>query len=120
MNWYLVIYAILTILAIVLVFFISSVLLQLSRTLNSLNELIIDVKAEVTPLLTELQTTLDQVNDELSTVDDIVRSMQEVSDKVNATTTVAQEVISSPLIKIASFSAGAKKAISSLAKKKEK
>ncbi len=120
MNWYLVFYAVLTVLAVVLVFFIGSVLLNLAKTLNSLNALIIDVRSEVTPLLSELRTTLCQVNNELTTVDDIVKSVQEVSEKVNAVTAVAQEIISSPLIKLASFSAGAKKAVSTLLKRREK
>lgn len=116
MNWYIVLYVALTILALI----VSAVLLQLWKTLNSLNALIMDVRSEALPLLSGLKMTLDQVNNELETVDDIVSSVQEVSDKVNATTIVAQEIISSPLIKLAGFSAGVKKALSTLAKRKEK
>jgi len=82
--------------------------------------MIIDVQAEVTPLLSELRVTLDQVNSELDTVDEVVQSVQDIGDKVTATATVLQEIIASPLIKVASLSAGAKKAISVLLKKRSK
>jgi len=51
-------------------------------------------------------------------VDDIVESVQEVTDKISSTTRIAQEAISSPLIKIASYSFGARKALKSFLKKK--
>lgn len=120
MSWYLILYVVLTILAAFLVFFICMALLRLSRTLESLNSMIIDVQAEVTPLLSELRVTIDQVNSELETVDDVVQSVQEIGDKVTATATVVQEIISSPLIKVASLSAGAKEAIGVLLKRRRK
>ncbi len=120
MSWYFIMYVVLTILAAVLVFFICMVLLRLSRTLESLNSMIIDVQAEITPLLSELRVTIDQVNSELNTVDEVVQSVQEMGDKVTATATVLQEIIASPLIKVVSFSAGAKKAIGSLLRKRSK
>ncbi len=111
---------ILVILAAILTLFFVYVLIQLSKTLGSINELIKDVNKQVPSLLEKLQITIDEVNSELGQVGEIVKSVEEISDKVNTTTNVVQEIISSPLIKLASFSAGAKKAISTLIKEKKK
>ncbi len=104
---------------VLLIVFVSGVLLQLFRVLGSINKLIKEMRQEIIPSLNSLRTTIDAVNNELSRFDEIVGSVQEVTDKVSSTTRVAQEIISSPLIKIASFSFGAKKALSSLFKRKE-
>lgn len=105
---------VLNIALVVLVIFGIAILAQLFRMLGSLNNLVKSINKEVSPLLTKLQTTIDDVNSELERVDEIVASVAEVSEKVQVTTRIAQEVISSPLIKLASFSAGTKKALASL------
>lgn len=103
---------------ILLIVFIIGVLVQLFRVLGSLNRFIKDTREEIIPSLNSLRSTIEAVNNELSRVDEIVGSVQEVTEKVSSTTKVAQEIVSSPLIKIASFSFGAKKALGSLFKRK--
>ena len=120
MNWYYVLYIVLTLLGAILVSFICLALMRVARTLDSLNGLIIEVRTEIIPLLGELRTTLDQVNNELDTVDEIVQSVQDAGDRVTATATFLQKIISSPIIKVASFSAGAKEVINTWKKQKGK
>lgn len=110
MDWGIV----LNIALVVLVIFAIAILAQVFRVLGNLNNLAKGVSEEIPPLLAKLQTTVDDINTELERVDEIVASVAEVSEKVQATTRLAQEVVSSPLIKLASFSAGTKKALSSL------
>lgn len=120
MNWYFVLYLVISLLAAILVSFICLALMRLARTLDSLNGLIIEVRTEIIPLLGELRTTLDQVNNELDTVDEIVQSVQDAGERVTATANLLQKIISSPIIKVASFSAGAKEAINVWMKQKGK
>lgn len=120
MNWPLVLNVILVVVATALAVFFIMVLNQLTKTLSSINEFVKEINRDVPPLLTKLQTTIDEVNDELGRVDEIVQSVQEVSEKVSVTSRIVQEIISSPLIKVASFSAGAKKAFDTLVGKKQR
>lgn len=116
MNWSIVLNIVIAIAIAVLTVFICIVAFQLSRTLGSLNHLIKDIDEEVTPMIAKLQVTVDEVNSELERVDEIVESAQNLSRKVDTTTKVAQEIIASPLIKLAALSAGIKKAVGSLTK----
>ncbi len=117
MSWSLVIDLILVSLVAVLVVFFAYALWQLSKTLRSLNELLKDVGKTVPPLLEKVDKTLNVVNSEVERVEQIVHTIEEVSEKVTAFSHLAQEIISSPLIKLVSFSAGARKAIQTLLKR---
>lgn len=117
MNWSLVLNTVVVIAVVVLVGFIGLVSVQLFRTLGSLKKLSDEVEREIKPMAQKLQTTIDGVNQELSRVEGIVKSAEGLSKKVDATTKVAQEMISSPLIKVAALSAGIKKAVGALVKK---
>lgn len=110
MNWSLVLNGVLVVAVVVLVGFIAPVLIELWQISRI-------VKKELSPLISKLNTTIDEVNTELSRVDGIVQSAERVSKTVDSTTKAAQEVISSPLIKLVSISAGIKKALSTFGKK---
>ncbi|MDI6821412.1 MAG: DUF948 domain-containing protein [Actinomycetota bacterium] len=113
MNWSLFAAVILVLLAVLFIFIIS-VLIQLSRTLRRVNILLEDVRKEITPFLSKLNTTVDEVNSELARVDEIAKTIQEVSERVTITSKLMQEILSPSLIKLASISAGARKAIGTL------
>jgi len=102
-----ILWTILTIAAVAVAVFIVLVLWQLFGILGR-------VKQEITPILRKLEKTIDEVNQDLARVDDIIKTGEEVVDKVSATTKIAQEAISSPLIKLVSMGAGVKKAYESL------
>lgn len=110
MNWSLVLNGVLVVAVVVLIGFIVPVLIELWQIGRI-------VKKELSPLINKLNTTIDEINTELSRVDGIVQSAERVSKTVDSTTKAAQQVISSPLIKLVSISAGVKKALSTFGKK---
>lgn len=114
MNWSMIIYAILTLCAVLLTGFIIYVLIQFSRTLKSINMLLEDMQKTVPSMLEKLDKTITNVSNETERVEEVVKSIEEIGEKVTATAEIAREIISSPLIKIASLSAGARKAINTL------
>lgn len=117
MNWSLIIDLILVSLVAVLVGFFAYALWQLSKILRTLNVLLKDAGKTIPPLLEKFEKTLDVVKSEVERAEEIMRSVEEVSEKVSAVGHLAQEIISSPLIKLASFSAGARKAIQTFLKR---
>lgn len=96
---------------VIALFFLIKLFMKLSSFIN-------DVQKEIIPSLHMLQNTVEEVNGELAKMDSIMASVQGVTDKVNSTTKIAQEVISSPLIKFASFTYGAQRAVGRFLKKK--
>ncbi len=109
-----IIYTILTLCAILLTGFIVYVLIQLSRTLKSINTLLEEMQKTIPSMLEKLDKTITNVSNEAERVEEVMKSVEEISGKVTATAEIVREFISSPLIKIASLSAGAKKAINTL------
>ncbi|MFQ5574326.1 MAG: DUF948 domain-containing protein [Terriglobia bacterium] len=95
---------------VVLAVAISLVLYQVIRILA-------DVRKELRPILHSVKTMADDVNTELERVDDIMKSAAELSKKVDATGSIAQEVITSPLIRIAALSAGLRRTIAVLGRR---
>lgn len=117
MNLPLLLDTILVIVAVVLGIFFTYVLINLARALSSLNAILKEVGANLPSLLKRLEATLNDIDSELKRADEIMKAAEDISRKVNATTEVVKEIITSPLIKIASFSAGARKAINFLLKR---
>ena len=99
--------------------FTAWLLAQLVRTIGIMNLFLNDVRVETIPLMTRFQTTMDHVNTELERVDGIVTAIESLSQRVNSATKVAQEVITSPLVKALGVGAGAGKAYFKWKKKKE-
>ncbi|MDI6891842.1 MAG: DUF948 domain-containing protein [Actinomycetota bacterium] len=118
MNWALILDVTIALAVGALSIFLVVVLIQLSRTLRSINALVKDFNREIIPIFSKLQSTVDEVNTELARVDEIVKAVQEASDKVNATAEVARQLISPSLIKLASLSTGVKKAVTTLVRGK--
>lgn len=105
--------------AIFVVIFIP-VAIQLFRTLRSIQRLIKDLNSEIIPILGRVQTTVEEVNEELSTVGGILTSLRDVSERVEKTTKTAQQALASPLVKMASLSVSAVKFLSFLRKLRKK
>lgn len=85
-----------------------AVLVQLTRLIANVNRMLADLDKELIPTLVKLQGTLDEVGEELGRIKGVVETVEEVGDKVTKTARLAQELISSPLIKAAGFGAGAR------------
>jgi len=91
-----------------------AVLARLFVVLGAVIGLLRDLRREIAPVAAKLARILDDVRSELERVEEIVSSVQGVTSKVTSTTEVAQELLASPLIKLAAFSVGARKAIRTL------
>lgn len=97
--------------------FTAWLLVQLVRTIGIMNLFLNDVKVETIPLMSRFQTTMDHLNKELERVDNIITAVESMSQRVNTATKVAQEVVTSPLVKALGVGAGAGKAYSKWRKK---
>ncbi|MCL6472145.1 MAG: DUF948 domain-containing protein [Firmicutes bacterium] len=110
----LVITAVVATATLVLIGFAISAIIQFKRTLINVDDLVVNVNKQLDPLLIDLHDTVRQLNGELGSITEITKSVKDIGDKVSATTRIVHEAISSPLITVASISAGAKEAIKKL------
>ncbi len=95
------------------------VMLKLAKTLSITNNFLDDVRKQTIPLMTRFQTTMDHVNTELEMVERVVSTGESITNRVNSMTKLAQQVVSSPVVKIIGVGAGIQKAISPGGKKEE-
>lgn len=106
---------------VLLIAFIIPILLQARKTLATVNDFIESTEKEILPTLHKMQRTVEEVNEELAKVNETTASVQSAVSKVDNIARLAQEVVSSPLIKAASWSAGLQGAVRSFLKRsKEK
>jgi uncharacterized protein YoxC len=104
----------------VLVVFLSLVFVNLFRVLESTKMMIDDLRKETVPLLHEVTGTVSGVNRELDRVDGMLESAGKIAKNAERISTVVEQAVSSPLIKVAAFGAGASRAMRRMRKNKEK
>jgi len=95
----------------VLVCFIGYVLIKLGNVVGETGKLVAGVTDETVPLLTEVRTSVIHVNTELERVDAITANVQTVTTNVSALTAVFAATLGSPVIKVAAFSYGVRRAL---------
>jgi len=95
----------------VLVCFIGYVLIKLGNVVGEAGKLVSGVTDETVPLLTEVRTSVVHVNAELERVDAITANVQTVTTNVSALTGVFAATLGSPVIKVAAFSYGVRRAL---------
>jgi uncharacterized protein YoxC len=95
----------------VLVCFIGYVLIKLGNVVGETGKLVSGVTDETVPLLTEVRTSVIHVNSELERVDAITANVQNVTTNVSALTAVFAATLGSPVIKVAAFSYGVRRAL---------
>jgi hypothetical protein len=103
-----------------LVLFLAFVLFKLAVVLQATTMIIDDIRKETVPLLHEVTGTVTSVNKELDRVDGMVESAGNIVRSAERISTVVEQTVSSPLVKVVAFSAGASRAMRKLRKKKEK
>jgi uncharacterized protein YoxC len=96
----------------VLVCFIGYVLVKLGKVVGEAGKLVSGVTDETVPLLGEVKMSVVHVNAELERVDAITANVQTASQNVSALTSVFAATLGSPVIKIAAFSYGVRRALS--------
>jgi uncharacterized protein YoxC len=95
----------------VLVCFIAFVLVKLGKVVGDTSKLVQGVTDQTVPLLGEVTVSVTHVNAELERVDAITANVQSISTNVSALTGVFAATLGSPLIKVAAFSYGVRRAL---------
>ncbi|MGH8869311.1 MAG: DUF948 domain-containing protein [Actinomycetes bacterium] len=87
-------------------------LVKLGRVMDETSKLVAGVSDQTVPLLSEVTTSVTHVNVELERVDAITANVQTVSGNVSALTSVFAATLGSPVVKVAAFSYGVRRALS--------
>jgi len=104
----------------ILALFLAFMVFRLSVTLQATTMIIDDVRKETVPLLSEVTATVSSVNKELQRVDSMVESAGNIVKSVERVSAVVEQAVSSPLVKVIAFSAGAQRAVARMRKRKDK
>jgi uncharacterized protein YoxC len=95
----------------VLVCFLAYVLIKLGKVIGETAKLVTGVAEQTVPLLNEVTTSVVQVNAELTRVDTIASNVEEISGNARALTALFSATVGSPVIKVAAFSYGVRRAL---------
>ena len=90
----------------VLVGFLAIPLVKLGRVFDETTLAIRDLSTNVTPLLAETTTTIQETNKQIARVDTITSNVADVTGNVSALVALFASTVGGPLIKLAGFSAG--------------
>jgi uncharacterized protein YoxC len=96
----------------VLVCFVGYVLVKLGKVVGEAGKLVAGVTDQTVPLLGEVTTSVVHLNAELERVDAITANVQTASGNVSALTSVFAATLGSPVVKVAAFSYGVRRALS--------
>jgi uncharacterized protein YoxC len=86
------------------------VLLKLTKVLGEMQRLVGGITDKTVPLLGEVTGTVTHVNQELVRVDAITANVQSMTGNVSALTSLFAATLGSPVIKVAAFSYGVRRA----------
>jgi uncharacterized protein YoxC len=86
-------------------------LLKLGGVLDEARRTIGRITDETTPLINEVTTTVSQTNHQLERVDAITSNVQQVTTNVSALTSLFAATLGSPVVKVAAFSYGIRRAV---------
>ena len=95
----------------VLVAFLILVLVKLGQVLTETTRLIAGITDRTVPLLSEATTSIVHVNTNLERVDVITANVQTVTSNASALSSVFAATLGGPLVKIAAFSYGVRRAL---------
>jgi uncharacterized protein YoxC len=102
-----------------LVLFLCYVLVKTVTVIQSTQMLIDGIRQETVPLLSEVKGSVERTNRELDRVDGMLESAGEIITRVEKLSGLVEQAASSPLIKVISFGAGLRKAVSRFGKAKK-
>ncbi len=86
------------------------IVLKLSATVVELQRLVSGITDKTIPLLGEVTTSVVQVNQELTRVDAITANVQSMTGNLSSLTSLFAATLGSPIIKVAAFSYGVRRA----------
>ena len=84
--------------------------LKLTKTVEETQRLVHGITDKTVPLLSEVTTSVTHVNKELVRVDAITANVQSMTGNVSALTSLFAATLGSPVIKVAAFSYGVRRA----------
>ena len=96
----------------ILVLVLCVVLVKLGRVVEETQKLVAGITDQTVPLLGQVTTSVTHVNQELVRVDAITANVQSISGNVSALTSLFAATLGSPIIKVAAFSYGVRRAAS--------
>ncbi|WP_236239103.1 DUF948 domain-containing protein [Streptomyces sp. CC228A] len=96
----------------ILVSFLAVVLVRLAQTLKATTRLVADVTEQAVPLLADASATLRSAQTQLDRVDAIASDVQEVASNASALSTTVASTLGGPLVKVAAFGYGVRRAMS--------
>lgn len=95
----------------ILVLLLARPILKLGKVFDELTLTIRSLNDGATPLLDEVTKTVSTANTQLEKVDDITSNVSDASANVSALSSLVTSTVGQPIIKVASFSYGLKKAM---------
>ncbi|MDH6126925.1 DUF948 domain-containing protein [Kitasatospora sp. GP82] len=95
----------------VLVTLLAVVLVRLSRVLKEATVLVSAVTEQAVPLLVDAGAAVRSANEQLERVDEITANVQDAAANANALSSTVAATIGGPLVKVAAFSYGVRKAV---------
>jgi len=96
----------------VLVTLLAVVLVRLSKVLKEATVLVSAVTEQAVPLLTDAGAAVRSANEQLERVDEITANVQDAAANANALSSTVAATLGGPLVKVAAFSYGVRKAVS--------
>jgi uncharacterized protein YoxC len=100
-----------------LVGFLAVPLIKLGRTFDAATRSITEVTDHTLPVIDEAGGTIATTNTQLGKIDQVTTSAAEISQNVSALTALVSATVGGPLIKVAAFSYGVRRALSDLVEK---
>jgi uncharacterized protein YoxC len=91
-------------------------LFRLAGTFGEITVMIHDTNHEVAPILNRVQTTVDEVNANLSNVDDITANVATMTEAIDDTTSAVHDAVTAPIKKASVMSAGVSQGVSTFLK----
>lgn len=95
----------------ILVSFLAVVLVRLAQVLKATGKLVAEVTEQAVPLLADASTTVRSARTQLDRVDAIASDVQEVTSNASALSSTVASTFGGPLVKIAAFGYGVRKAL---------
>ncbi|MFC9327736.1 DUF948 domain-containing protein [Kitasatospora sp. NPDC057015] len=95
----------------VLVTLLAVVLVRLSRVLREAAALVSAVTEQAVPLLVDAGSAVRSANEQLERVDEITANVQDAAANANALSSTVAATLGGPLVKVAAFSYGVRKAV---------
>ena len=95
----------------ILVSFLAVVLARLAQTLRATTRLVADVTEQAVPLLADASATVRSAQTQLDRVDAIASDVQEVTANASALSTTVASTYGGPLVKVAAFGYGVRRAL---------